>query len=85
MPKKIIFLLYIVLISCGGGFKDYPSTPIDEIDFLSHAETKTENGITVTTSVLTSEETDKIFGVNLFSVPKRIWICRRWNKSSHQE
>ena len=75
MSKNIIFFLFIGLISCGGGFKDYPSTPIDEVDFLSHAETKTENGITVTTSVLTSEETDKIFGVNLFSKGiQPVWI-----------
>jgi len=75
MPRIIIFLLYIVLISCGGGFKDYPATPIEQVDFLSHAETKTENGITVTTSVLTSEETDKIFGVNLFSKGiQPVWI-----------
>ena len=60
MPRIIICLLFIVLISCGGGFKDYPATPIEDVDFLSHAETRTENGIIVTTSVLTQEETDKI-------------------------
>ena len=65
--RYILILLLLILVSCGGGFKDYPSTPIDEVDFLSHTQTKTENGITVTTSVLTQEETDKIFGVNLFS------------------
>ena len=65
--RYTLILLLLILVSCGGGFKNYPSTPIDEVDFLSHTKTKTENGITVTTSVLTQEETDKIFGVNLFS------------------
>jgi len=60
-------ILIVFVLSCTGGFKNYPAVPIEEVDFLSHAETKTENEITVTTSVLTQDETDKIFGVNLFS------------------
>ena len=72
---KLLILLLLILQSCGGGFKDYPSTPIDEVDFLGHSKTTTENGITVTTSVLTQEETDKIFGVNLYSKGiQPVWI-----------
>lgn len=67
MPKNIILLLYIVLISCGGGFKDYPASPIDQVNYLDHAQTKTENNITITTSVISLEESDKIFGVDLFA------------------
>jgi len=83
MYKNILFLLYIVLISCGGGFKDYPATPIEKVDFLSHAETKTENGITVTTSVLTLEESDKIFGVDMFSKGiQPVWLEIKNNTDS---
>ncbi len=65
MFKNIILLIFIYLISCGGGFKDYRAIPIDQVDFLTDSETKTEDNITVTTSVLTETESKDIFGVDL--------------------
>lgn len=70
----LLFILITSLIGCGG-FKDYPAVPIAEVDFLNRAETKTENGITVTVSVLTIEENKKIFGVDLFKKGVQpVWI-----------
>ena len=78
---RIKFLIILVLtaftalpLSCGG-FKDFPATPIEQVNFLDRAETKTENGISVTTSVLTEEESKKIFGVDLFDKGVQpVWI-----------
>ena len=74
--KKIFLILVLLLISsCVGGFKNYPAVPIEQVDFLKKAETKTENDITVTTSVLTDEESRKIFGVDLFGKGVQpVWI-----------
>jgi len=72
-------VLIICLISCGG-FRDYSAVPIGQVDFLKSAETKTENGLTVTTSVLTNEESKKIFGVDLFEKGvQTVWIEIRNN------
>ena len=74
MRSKLNILILLMLVSCGG-FKDYPATPLEEVNFLDHSETKTENGITVTTSVLTDEESKKIFGVDLFSKSiQPVWV-----------
>ena len=73
--KKYFAILIFLMSSCTGGFKNYPATPIDQVNFLKHAETKTENGITVTTSVLTNEESKAIFGVDLFQKGiQPVWI-----------
>lgn len=73
----LALFLYITmssLISCGG-FKDYPAVPIAEVDLLKRAETKTENGITVTVSILTIDENKKVFGVDLFKKGVQpVWI-----------
>ncbi|MGI9534508.1 MAG: LssY C-terminal domain-containing protein [Thermodesulfobacteriota bacterium] len=70
----ILNIIIFSLFSCGG-FKNYPAVPIEQVDFLSHAETKTENEITVTTSVLTNEESKRIFGVDLFEKGiQPVWI-----------
>jgi len=75
MFKHIILLLFICLISCGRGFKDYSAVPIDQVDFLNDSETKTENNISVTTSVLTDKESNDIFGVDLFRKGiQPVWI-----------
>jgi LssY C-terminus len=71
----LLFIIMITsLISCGG-FKDYPAAPISQIDFLKRAETKTENDITVTVAVLTIDESEKIFGVDLFKKGVQpVWV-----------
>jgi len=70
----LLFILITSLISCGG-FKDYPAVPISQVDFLKRAETKKENGITVTVSVLTIDESKKMFGVDLFKKGVQpVWI-----------
>jgi len=72
--KILISIFTIGVVSCGG-FKDYPAVPIAQVDFLKRAETKTEDGITVTVSVLTIDESEKIFGVDLFKKGVQpVWI-----------
>jgi len=70
----LLNILIISLISCGG-FKNYSAVPIEQVDFLKRAETKTKDGITVRISVLTKEESYKIFGVNLFEKHVQpVWV-----------
>ena len=75
MLNNIILLSLFFLISCGSTFKDYSAIPINEVNFLEDSETKTENNITVTTTVLTDQHSQNIFGVDLFKKGiQPVWI-----------
>lgn len=50
-------------------------TPIDEVGFKERAETQTKNGISVTISVLSAEETQAVFDTKLYKKKiQPIWV-----------
>jgi LssY-like putative type I secretion system component LssY len=64
---KGIFLSSICVIitslaGCGGS---YSPKPPEEVSFLDRAETQSRNGLTVTVAVLSREDSEEVFGVDL--------------------
>jgi len=50
------------LLACGGSYS--PKTP-EEVSFLDRAQTQSRNGLTVTVAVLSREESQEVFDVDL--------------------
>jgi len=60
MQTMVIIFLSIIL-----GCANFSPKPIEEVPFKNNAQTQSRNGITVSASVLSDDESDELFGVNL--------------------
>lgn len=67
-----IFVVILVLSGCAAS---YDPKPLEESKFLERAQTQTRDGVTVTTAVLSRDEGEEIFGVDLEAVGVQpVWI-----------
>lgn len=57
-------IMLLVLAGCGA---NYNPKPVEEASFLSRAQTQSRNGLTVTVAVLSQDESEEVFGVDLAS------------------
>lgn len=65
-PKLIqLFLVVFCIFAVSGCGANYSPKPPEEVPFLNRAQTQSRNGITVTAAVLSQEESEEIFGVDL--------------------
>ncbi len=66
MQKKILpIAIWIILTAAAGCGGSYSPKPPEEVSFLGRAETQSRNGITITVAVLSREESEEVFGVDL--------------------
>lgn len=66
MRKSILLgVLSIIITSAAGCGGSYSPKPPDEVSFLDRAETQSRNGLTITVAVLSREESEEVFGVDL--------------------
>ena len=68
MFVKNLFLIVVlgsVLTACGAPAWKKP-VPIEQVDFLTHAQTMTSGDVTVTVAVPSREETRQLFGTSLY-------------------
>jgi len=62
--KLVCFLLTILAaVGCAATFKH---RPLDEVNFLERAQTKSQGNMRVTAAVLSAEETEQVFGFALY-------------------
>lgn len=67
-----IFIMLLVLSGCAAS---YDPRPLEESTFLERAQTKSRDGLTVTTAVLSRDESEEIFGVDLAAKGVQpVWI-----------
>ena len=70
----LIAVMASVLAACGAPAWKKP-VPLNEVDFMSHAKTLTKEGTTVTVSVLSRDETERVFGTSLYSEQiQPVWV-----------
>ncbi|HET7288897.1 MAG TPA: hypothetical protein VFJ67_00560, partial [Thermodesulfobacteriota bacterium] len=64
---KGIFLgsICVIITSVAGCGGSYSPKPPEEVSFLDRAETQSRNGLTVTVAVLSREDSEEVFGVDL--------------------
>lgn len=66
MKSKILeSAICIILAAAAGCGGSYSPKPPEEVSFLDRAETQNRNGITITVAVLSREESEEVFGVDL--------------------
>ncbi len=63
--KLLPIAIWIILAAASGCGGSYSPKPPEEVSFLDRAETQTRNGVTVTVAVLSREESEEVFGVDL--------------------
>lgn len=61
---KYSFIIFVLLLSLGGCTTFQP-VPIDQVAFKERSQTQESDDLLVTVSVLSNEETDKVFGLPL--------------------
>ncbi|MCI0482023.1 MAG: LssY C-terminal domain-containing protein [Candidatus Dadabacteria bacterium] len=66
MQKKFLLsAIWIILTAATGCGGSYSPKPPEEVSFLGRAETQSRGGLTVTVAVLSREESEEVFGVDL--------------------
>jgi hypothetical protein len=63
--KLLPISIWIILAAASGCGGSYSPKPPEEVSFLDRAETQSRNGITITVAVLSREESEEVFGVDL--------------------
>ena len=63
--KLLPIAIWIILAAAAGCGGSYSPNPPEEVSFLDRAETQSRNGITITVAVLSREESEEVFGVDL--------------------
>ena len=63
--KLLPIAIWIILAAAAGCGGSYSPKPPEEVSFLDRAETQSRNGVTVTVAVLSREESEEVFGVDL--------------------
>jgi hypothetical protein len=66
MLKRILLgVICVIITSAAGCGRNYSPKPPEEVSFLDRAETQSRDGLTVTVAVLSREEGEEVFGVDL--------------------
>ena len=69
------WLSLVVLLTIPGCATTFSPTPLEDVPFLTRAETQTRGGVTVTAAVPTHDESNAIYGVDLASKGiQPIWL-----------
>lgn len=69
-----VIMVSLLLTACGAPSWKRP-VPVDQVDFMTHAQTMTNGDVTVTVSVPNREETENLFGTSLYSDHiQPVWI-----------
>ena len=63
--KLLPIAIWIILAAAAGCGGSYSPKPPEEVSFLDRAETQSRGGLTVTVAVLSREESEEVFGVDL--------------------
>jgi len=72
--SKNIYIILVFLFTLNGCASFNP-TPVDEVNFSERAKSQQEDNIRVSVSVLTNEESEAIFGVNLaLRFIQAVWV-----------
>ena len=77
MLRKILLVLAILnILGCAKRYSTpFSPRPLEEVKFLDRAQTKSSNGITVTTAVLSPKESREVFAVDLESEGiQPVWV-----------
>ena len=65
----------LILIFALSGCASFNPTPVDDVNFTDRAKTQKENNVRVSVSVLTNEESEAVFGVNLaLKFIQAVWV-----------
>lgn len=65
LKRSLLAVICIVIASAAGCGRNYSPKLPEEVSFLDRAETQTRDGLTVTVAVLSREEGEEVFGVDL--------------------
>lgn len=60
--SSLMFVILTLLLTWLPACKTYNPTPMDQVPFLQHSQTKKVGGVTVTAAVLSHKESKQIFG-----------------------
>jgi hypothetical protein len=73
--KHTNLLVLAVALTCVAGCRTFSPTPMDEVGFKERAETRTEEGVTVSVVVLTAEEAKAAFDCKLYKKKiQPVWL-----------
>ena len=61
------WLTLAIVLLAGGCATTYETVPLEQVPFLERAQTKAEENVQVTAAVLSAEETELIFGLDLYA------------------
>ena len=82
LPRPV-FMVWCFLLLTPGACATYDPVAVDEVPFKNHSETKVDGNVRVTAAVLTNQEGEQVFGVDL----ALRWVQAVWveveNKGSH--
>ena len=59
----LLTIMFLILLGCASSFKPQP---LEEVQFLGRAQTKSEGNLLVKAAVLSAEETEAFFGFALY-------------------
>jgi hypothetical protein len=65
--KPMRWLTLAIVLLAGGCATTYETVPPEQVPFLERAQTKAEENVQVTAAVLSAEETELIFGLDLYA------------------
>jgi hypothetical protein len=61
------WLTLAIVLLAGGCATTYETVPLEQVPFLERAQTKAEENVQVTAAVLSAEETELVFGLDLYA------------------
>ena len=65
----------ILILSSSTACRTFKPTPIEQVPFRERAQTQARRGVTVTVSVLSAEEAEAVFDVNLYKKKiQPVWL-----------
>ena len=68
----LLTIMFLILLGCASSFKPQP---LEEVQFLERAQTKSEGNLRVKAAVLSAEETEAVFGFALYKKGiQPIWL-----------
>ena len=71
--KRLLAMTFVVLVAAGCA--SFEPAPIDSVPFLERSQTQQEGNVVVSAAVLSAEESEQVFGVELYKTEiQPIWL-----------